>query len=219
MKARVAFVDYLMAGGMIAIDLWNRARNLEAAMVTTGLTVNMAGRFATVDGPNADSALYFQFAPEERKDPVQLARRIHRLRIGQFRYQMDLKYAKAIGKLNKLFRVFSFSVRQKIFSRILQRHQTSFALTFMGVVWPSAKGRKITGDSYLTSAGDLDITEVFAVPYKLVSRTPLYLSAYFFRKRLNVILSAAGWHFTRDEAEAFLDLIVSLLKSSNRGPH
>lgn len=214
-RARAAFVDYVMASAMIAIDRWNGARGEETASLTAGLTVNMTGRFASADGPNADSALYFRCEPEERKDAVQLARRIHRVRIGQFRNQEDLKYAKAIGKLNKLLRVFPLGVRQRILSRILQRHQTSFALTFMGVVWPSAKGRKITGDSYLTSAGGLEIAEVFAVPYKLVSRTPLYLSAYFFRKRLNLILSAAGWHFTREETEAFLDLIVSMLKSSH----
>jgi len=213
LKRKVSLVDYFMASTIAAIDHWNKARNIEPATVTAALTVNMEGRFKDLDGPNKDSALYFQFGPEERKDPEKLSRRVLRARIGQFRNQMDLKYSKAITKLNNLFRIFPFKTRQRIFSQILARHQTSFALTFMGVVWPSTNGRRITGDSYLISAGDLDIADVFAIPYKLVSRTPLYLSAYFFRKRLNVILSAAAWQFTREEAEAFLDLFVELLKS------
>jgi len=217
LKRKVSLVDYLMASTGVAIDQWNKARNIEPAIITAALTVNMEGRFKDVNGPNKDSALYFRFGPEERKDHEQLARRILLARIGQFRDQMDLKYSKAIAKLNSLFRIFPFEVRQRIFSQILQRHQTSFALTFMGVVWPLANGRKITSDSYLTQAGDLNIADVFAIPYKLVSRTPLYLSAYFFRKRLHVILSAAPWQFTREEAEAFLGLIIQLMKSPSTG--
>jgi hypothetical protein len=47
--------------------------------------------------------------------------------------------------------------------------------------------------------------------YRIVSRTPLYLAVYFFRKKLNLMLSAAAWKFKNEEAEAFLDLVIDVL--------
>ncbi len=87
----------------------------------------------------------------------------------------------------------------------------------MGVLWPESLGRKISGDSYLKSVGGLDVIEAYGMAYRIVSRTPLYLTAYFFRKRLNLILSAATWQFTKEEAQAFLDLVVDILKRQAPG--
>lgn len=211
MKRKVSLVDYLLGSMATAIDRWNRARNIETATVTAGLTVNMQGRFQELEGPNSDSVLYFVLNPKQRDDPDKLARMILLSRIRQFRDQMDWKYYRSIAKLNSFFRILPFRSRQKAFLAILGRHQTSFALGFMGALWPPANERKITGESSLTSAGGLTITEVHGTPYKLVSQTPLYLSAYFFRKRLNLVLTAAERLFTADEAQSFLDLIVETL--------
>lgn len=205
-------MDFLVAKVTSAIDQWNKDRNTGSATVTAALTVNMQGRFMDVESTNNDSVLYFQIRSWQRKTPETLARVVLLARISQFRRHMDRNYSRAIAKLNNCFRVFPFKARQKIFLGILGRHRTSFALGFLGVVWPAAGDRKITCDSCLTSAGGLSINEVHGIAYKLASRTPLYLSAYFFRKRLNLILSAAAWHFTREEAQAFLDLVVDLMK-------
>lgn len=212
LKTRVSAVDYLLAVVTTAIDHWNKSRGIGAGTVTAALTVNMQGRFEDMDSPNNDSVLYFRLKPEQRDVPGVLARFILLARISLFRRQMDRKYSKAIAKLNNFFRVLPFGPRQRVFVQILQRHQTSFALGFLGSIWPAADGRKSTTDSCLTSAGGVSITEVHGIAYKLVSRTPLYLSAYFFRKRLNLILSAAARHFSRDEAQEFLDLVVDLLR-------
>lgn len=211
-KNRVPFVDYLMAGVTLGIDRWNAARNVTSAMVSAALTVNMQGRFIEGDGLNNDSVLYFEFSQEQRRNAEKLPLLVYRLRTKQFRDQMDLKYSKGMAKLNNFLNIFPFKIRQQAYLKILQRHQTSFALGFMGVLWPESDGRRISGDSYLTSAGGLNITEAHAMAYRIVSGTPLYLSAYFFRKRLNLILSAAAWKFTRDEAQAFLDLVVAILE-------
>jgi hypothetical protein len=210
-KIRVPFVDYLMASVSLAVDRWNEIRKTASSTLSAALTVNMQGRFQDRDGPNNDSVLYFQFSQNQRKDPKTLARLVYRLRIKQFREQMDLKYSKGMAKLNNFLSIFPFKIRQKAYLQILQRHQTSFALGFMGVLWPASDGRRISGDSYLTSAGGLNITEAHGIAYRIVSNTPLYLTAYFFRKRLNLILSAATWQFTREEAQAFLDLVVDIL--------
>ena len=115
----------------------------------------------------------------------------------KFREGADLKYSKGLAKINNFLRNFPFKIRQKAYLKILQRHQTSFALGFMGVLWPESRGSRISGDSYLKSVGDLEIIEAYGMAYRIVSNTPLYLTAYFFRKRLNLILSAAAWKFTK----------------------
>lgn len=216
-KIRAPFVDYLLAALSLAVDRWNEIRKVESSTLSASLTVNMQGRFQDRDGPNNDSILYFQFSQDQRKDFETLARLVSRFRIKQFRRQMDLKYSKAMAKLNNFLSIFPFRIRQEAYLKILQRHQTSFALGFMGVLWPESDGRRISGDSYLASVGGLNITEAHGMAYRIVSSTPLYLTAYFFRKRLNLILSAAAWHFTKEEAQTFLDLVVDILESQAHG--
>jgi hypothetical protein len=210
-RMRVPFVDYLMAGMALAIDRWNDARNKESSTLSAALTVNMQGRFSGADGPNNDSVLYFQFSRDQRSSLKKLARHVGRSRIRLFRDQMDIKYFKGMTKLNNFLRLLPFKLRQKAYLEILERHQTSFALGFMGVLWPESNGRRISGDSYLTSAGSLNIVEAHAMAYRIVSRTPLYLAVYFFRKKLNLMLSAAAWKFTNEEAKAFMDLVIDVL--------
>lgn len=211
-RIRVPFVDYLMAGVALAIDRWNDARNKESSSLSAALTVNMQGRFSGADGPNNDSVLYFQFNRDQRSDLKKLARHICRSRIRLFRDQMDIKYFKGMAKLNNFLRLLPFKPRQKAYLEILERHQTSFALGFMGVLWPESDSRRISGDSYLTSAGSLNVLEAHAMAHRIVSRTPLYLAVYFFRKKLNLMLSAAAWKLTNEEAEAFLDLVIIVLE-------
>jgi hypothetical protein len=210
-QKRSSLVDHLLGTMSEAVDCWNAGRGVKSGTITAALTVNMQGRFEDMEGPNSDSVLYFVLKPEERKDSRTLARCIALSRIRQLRDRMDWKYYRAIAKLNHFFRVFPFSQRQRIFGEMLRRHQTSFALGFMGTIWPTTNQRVMTERSGIESSGGLTISEVHGAPYKLVSRTPLYLSAYFFRQRLNLVLSAAGWHFTRQNTEDFLDLIVELL--------
>jgi hypothetical protein len=135
----------------------------------------------------------------------------------KFRDGTDLKYSKGLAKINRFLRIFPFKIRQKAYLQILRRHQTSFAVGFMGVLWPESHGRRISGDSYLRSVGGLDVIEAYGMAYRIVSSTPLYLTAYFFRKRLNLILSAAAWQFTKEEAQAFLDLIVDTMTNYGSG--
>lgn len=210
-KIRVPFVDYLLAAMCLAVDRWNGAHAAQSSTISAALTVNMEGRFQGQEGPNNDSVLYFQFSREQRKDPKMLARMVCRSRLKKFREGTDLKYSKGLAKINSFLRIFPFKIRQKAYLKILQRHQTSFALGFMGVLWPESRGRRISGDSYLKSVGGLDVTEAYGLAYRIVSNTPLYLTAYFFRKRLNLILSAAAWQFTKMEAQDFLSLIADMM--------
>lgn len=211
-RTRAPFVDFLMAGVALAIDRWNNARNVKSSRITGAMTVNIQGRFIGDDGPNNDSVLYFELEPEQRNGFRKLARTIYHSRTRLFRDHMDIKYFKGMKKINNVLRLFPFRSRQRAYLEMLERHQTSFALGFMGVLWPENSGRKISNDSFLTSAGGLNIVEAHGMAYRIVSRTPLYLAAYFFRKRLNLILSAAAWLFTEEEAQSFLDLVVEVLE-------
>lgn len=208
----ISVVDYLLACAVQAVERWNSSRGVASSTITAALTVNMNGRFQKIGGVNNDSVLYFPCGPEQMADLSRLGKWIARSRMRQFRRHMDVKYATGMEKLNNFLRVLPFAARRQMYVRLLQRHQTSFALGFLGVLWPETNGRTMTGESYLTSAGGLEITEVHGMAYKIFSRTPLYLSAYFFRKRLNIVLSAAAWNFTKEESQDFLGLVVDLLE-------
>ena len=208
----ISVVDYLLACAVQAVERWNSSRGVGSSTITAALTVNMNGRFQKIGGVNNDSVLYFPSGPEQIADLSRLGKWIARSRMRQFRRHMDVKYATGMEKLNNFLRVLPFAARRQMYVRLLQRHQTSFALGFLGVLWPETNGRTMTGESYLTSAGGLEITEVHGMAYKIFSRTPLYLSAYFFRKRLNIVLSAAAWNFTKEESQDFLGLVVDLLE-------
>ena len=212
-KFRLPFVDYIMAGMFIAIDRWNQGQGVGTSTLSSALTVNMTGRFQDRNSPNNDSILYFQFDREQRTDLESLARLVYRSRMRLYRDQMDVKYAKGLAKVNRLLGIIPFEWRKKALLSILKSHQTSFALGFTGVMWPNS--RRLSADSYLTRAGEFEICEAHGMAYRIVSRTPLYLAAYFFRKRLNLILSAAAWKFTRRDTEEFMDLLVSILDDSH----
>ncbi|MFA6224413.1 MAG: hypothetical protein WC647_19095 [Desulfomonilaceae bacterium] len=206
-KTRVPFVDYLLAAMALSIERWNDTHKVDTSVISAALTVNMQGRLENYQSPNNDSVIYFRFSREQRKDPVSFARQVFRFRLRKFREGADLKYIKGLSKLNHLFKLLPFHFRQNAYVKILSKHQTSFALGFIGVLWPESQGRKITGDSYLKSVGGLDFIEAHGMAYRIFSGTPLYLTAYFFQKRLNLILSAQPWKFQKNEAQDFLDLL------------
>jgi hypothetical protein len=181
------------------------------------VTVNMRGRFGAPDSSNADSVLYFRTDPDERRNRHSLARSISLSRINYFRNHLDVKYYKGINKINNSLRLFPFPTRSRILHGILARHRTSFTVVAMGVVWPTVRNGKASTDSCLVQAGDLSISEVHGLGYKLLSSTRLIIAVYFFRRKLNLVLSAAACHFTREEADEFLDLIVNhLLQTGQR---
>jgi hypothetical protein len=213
---RIALVDYLLASAVQAVSLWNDERGARTSLITAALTVNLNGRFQRNRGLNNDSVIYFECTDDETLEFGMLGRQICRRRIRQFRQHLDVKYAQGMEKLNNALRFLPFSLRKRPYRWLLQRHRTSLALGFFGVLWPRTNGRSITGESYLLSAGGLEITEVHGMAYKLLSRTPLYFSTYIYRQQLNLILSAAGCQFTKAESEDFLSLVVRILCSRER---
>lgn len=212
LKKRGAFIDLLTAASSLAIERWNDRRNVKTGVVTTALTMNIRGRYEEFDHSNSVSALFFETRPEHRRDRDKLVHSISVARINQLRRQMDLMHYDNVAKMIRWASVLSFNKRQRIVHRIVQRHQFSMAITLLGVVWPEIENGKPTLDSYPTTVGDGQITEMHGIGYKLIGSTPLVLTVYSYRNRLNLVMAVSGWQLTRPEAESFMDLFMETLR-------
>jgi len=207
----VSFVDLLTACTNLAVDQWNEKRNMERGILTTSMTVNTRGRFSGYDQPNNSSVIFFRSSPEERTDPQKFSKSLALTRIKHFRNQMDLKYMLDIERMMSFVRLFPFNLRRRIVHRVVNRHQFSIGVSLLGVLWPKMRNGKPTADTVLTECGDLAVTEVHGLGYKLLSSTRIVLIVYAFRSRMNLILASHACLFSFQEAEEFLDLIVENL--------
>lgn len=214
LKKRLSLIDLLVVCANSAVDIWNTERNIQPGTLTASMTINMRGRFQGLDTPNTSGLLYFETRPEERKNPAEFARLITLSRIKQFRRHMDLHFYENVKRMNSSLRLLPFRLKRPMVHRLMQRHQLSVAVTLMGVIWPEIKRGKPTGDSFGVSFHDTIMEEVHGLGYKLLSNTHVLLIVYIFRKRLNLVLAASACHFTRQEADAFLDVVRKQLFSS-----
>lgn len=213
LQSGVNFVDSLTVYANMAIDEWNSQRGREPGLLTTAMTVNTRGRFSEFDTPNNSSVIVFRCQPDQRKDPAGFLRELARMRIRHFREHKDVTMLHNIRRLNSSMRLFPYHIRRQLMHLFLQNHKFSIAVTLLGTVWPRLVNGKPTADSSVTSSADLEVSEIHGIGYKLHSGTRLLLIAYAYRNRLNLILEAAGSLFTREETEAFLDLIIEKLFS------
>jgi hypothetical protein len=208
---RASLVDMLSAAANLAVDRWNQARNLAPGMVTTAISVNMRGRFQGMDRPNNSAQLFLKSFPEERTDPSAFVRAIGLHRIKQLRKQLDFTFFSDVSRMNGAVRLLPFPWRRKVVHFLTNQHQYSVGVTLLGVIWPVFKNGRPTGETSFTRTGDLEITEVHGVGYKLLSSTRLVFIAYGFRSRFNIVMATSACLFTKDEAEAFMDLTIDNL--------
>lgn len=212
-----SLVDLLVARANLAVDQWNERRYVPAGLLTTSMSVNMRGRFSKLKSPNSGGLIFFRSSPHERTDAKAFARSIAVNRIKQFRRQMDFRYYQNVEKLTNSVSVLPLKARRRLVRFLTDRYQVSVAITLLGAIWPKSLNGKPSADTYLTHSADLEIQGVHGVGYKLLSSTRVLLIVYFFRNRLNLILAASACLFTRQEAEDFLDLVVSNLAGATRG--
>jgi hypothetical protein len=210
-RHRASLVDLLTAAANVAIDRWNGQRNQPPGKLTTAVSVNMKGRFQGMDRPNNSAQMYFKSLPEQRTDPAEFLRSIGLQRIKQLRRQLDLTFFEDVSRMNASVRLLPFPLRRKVVHFLTNRHQFSTGVTLIGVVWPVFKNGRATGETSFTRAGDLDITDVHGIGYKLLSSTRLLFIAYGFNSRLNIMLAVSACLFTREEADAFLDVTIDNL--------
>jgi hypothetical protein len=210
-KNGASLVDMLVACANRAVDEWNEQRNIPPGVLTTSMSVNMKSRFRAFGDANSSALLFFKSRPCDRENTPAFARSIALARIKQFRNQMDFMFVQNVSRMTSAVRAFPFRVKRRIVSYLVNMHQLSIAITVLGVVWPVVRNGKPSTDSCLTRSADLVIKEVHGVGYKLLSNTHLLLIVYAYRNKLNFVLSTSGSLFTRDEAQAFIDLLMGYL--------
>jgi hypothetical protein len=214
-RACAPLPDRLTAATHLAVDQWNRERGLGPGTLTTSMTVNMRGRYKDLDNPNNSALIFLRSLPNERKNPVEFCRVLAVQRMKRFRTQSDSSYYRKLQRFNNTFRLLPFHLRQRLVSLVMNKHQVSVAITPLGVLWPALQNGRPTGETFLKKSGDLDVTEVHGLGYKLASNTRLLLVVYAFRDQMNLILATSASLFTRQESEQFMDLIMeNLLHSS-----
>jgi hypothetical protein len=207
-----SFVDLMVAGTNIAIDRWNESRNVAPGLLTTSISVNMKGRYRRLDAPNNSALIFFRSSPEERQNAATFARSLALARIKQFRRQMDHKFYRDVELLNSVLRPLPYDMKSRITNFVMSKHQFSMAITLLGVIWPGARNGRPTQETCLTRLADANVTDVHGVGYKLLSNTHLLFIIYVFRNRFNFVLAASASHFTRAEAESFMDLVLEMLR-------
>ena len=207
----VSLVDLLAACSNMAIDQWNDARGVSRGVLTTSMSVNMKGRFRGFHTDNNSALLFFKSAPHERQNHGAFMRSLSLARIKQFRNNMDFKFYQDVSRMTTAFRLLPFRLKSPIVHFLMQRHQFSVAITMLGVMWPAFRNGKPTMESCLTETGNLSVAAVHGIGYKLLSNTHLLFIVYFFANKLNIVLAASASLFTREEADAFLDLMVANL--------
>jgi Condensation domain len=213
-KNGASLVDLLVAAANRAVDEWNQDRNIPPGLLTTSMSVNMKSRFREFGDGNNSALLFFKSRPSDREDTSTFARSIALARIKQFRNQMDFKFVQNVSRMTTALRAFPFGIRRRIVSHLVNKHQLSIAITVLGVIWPTVRNGRPTADSCLTHSGDLAIKEVHGLGYKLLSNTHLLLIVYAYRNRLNFVFSASASVFRRQEAQAFMDLLMEYLQET-----
>ena len=208
----VRLSDLMVACGNVALDRWNEHRHVRQGMVTTAMTVNMKGRYRGLREPNSTSVVFFKSAAEDRMHPKRLLHTVAASRTRHFARQLDLRMSGNLAKMLDLVRRLPFSARQRVVHHLVHNQQFSMTITMLGVVWPLRRADRELGASFPTRIGNMLINEVHGIGYKLLSSTPLVFVVYIFRRRLNIVMAAAGSLFTRDEADRFADAFIAVLR-------
>ncbi|MFH0960654.1 MAG: hypothetical protein V1897_18360 [Pseudomonadota bacterium] len=208
---RALLPDRLTAATHFAVDQWNWQRGISPGKLTSSMTVNMRGRYKALNNPNNSALIFLNSTPSERTDSNKFCRSLARQRMKCFRAQTDFSYYQKLERFNNTVRMLPFHLRRRVVSFIMDKHEVSVAITLLGVLWPLMENGRASGETFLEKTGDLVMTEVHGLGYKLASSTRLLLVAYIFRGQFNMILTSSATLFTRQESELFIDLIIKNL--------
>ncbi len=213
-KAQAAFVDILVWGVNMAVDKWNADLNIRPGTINVSVSVQMRGRYGELDAPMGSSAIVLRFPPTRRTDPAALMGVITDNRAKQLRDLADVKALQAAEKMCGAVGCLPLSTRRRLIHGLCQGRNRPILVGSLGVLWPKVENGRFSGDSYLTRAGGLEVTEAHVKGYALAVRNPLRLLAHTFNGKLNLLLWVCRGHFTRAEATRFLNLFVQVLREN-----
>lgn len=214
-EAEIRLVDLLLVSCNIALDKWNLERNVAPGVVTSAITVNMQGKYEELQAPNTTSVLFFRALPEERLNVAEFAQKVSSIRKRKLSKQTDMEVRGNLSRMTDALRLLPLPLRKKLVHHVIQKHSFSVSVTMLGVVWPLVENGLPTGNSYLVRIDDTEITEIHGIGYKLLSNTPLILIAYIYLNRLNLVMATSAGLFTREEAELFMDMVMTTLDENS----
>ncbi|MBI5251815.1 MAG: hypothetical protein HY912_20165 [Desulfomonile tiedjei] len=198
-------LDVVIGGVNTAIDEWNRALYIPAGIITTGLTVQMRRRHGPTDAPVNSSAILLKSNPTQRADHASFGRFISVQRVSRFRSRMDVSISQAALSLAKAVRLLPLAMRRKAVHYFLGRPMCSVLVTWLGNGWSGAQGRRFTTDLLARKVGDLEVSEIHGIGHALALKAPIRVWGGLFRERFNLVFTLGGEHFTRPEAESFVE--------------
>jgi len=202
------FVDNLVACANMALDTWNATRNIAPGLITTAVTVNMRERFGGANEKNYSSLIFFRSNPSERENCAALASLLAQARKRQMSKRVDLSVRKSMARAARFFSIFPFWIRRRIAHKFMQHQRYSFAVGFLGVVWPEFKGEAMGEDSCLVKLGDSHIIDVHGTGYKLAGNASVNVYAYIYRRQLHLVLASSAAVLSERECDGFMEVLV-----------
>jgi len=207
----VSITDRLACAGNMAIAKWDAAHKVPPQPINTCISVQMRGRSGLYSAPVNVSALFFRSEAQERKNPRLFLISMAKKRINKFDENEDLTFRMTTAGLINALGVFPFRTKRRLIRLFANKRIFSMMIANRGVLWPEQEGGKLTGNSYLSRAGELEVSELHAFAQGMAFFSNMFLSAYTFRNRLNLVLNARAVLFTRAEIEALMSLLVENL--------
>jgi hypothetical protein len=215
---RRPFVDLLVGGLAVAVDRWNASMGSPLRPLKICVTIQVRGRFGELGAPMNSSPIFLRFHPSERSDPAGFARVVAEKRLEETMKLADVRHFHVADTLTDALRRLPLSPRKRIIRMLSQRPIAPMLIASWGILWPEVRGGRFTKNSYLTHAGDLELTGVHALAYKPWFWCPLRLGVHTFRNRINLQLMAADRYFSSDQAESFMSLVANaVLENPFRG--
>jgi len=202
------FVDHLVACTSLALEEWNRDRNVPSGTISSVVTVNMRQRFGGADEKNYSSCLFFRAAPSDRMTYLKLVGFLAQSRTRQLRRGADLSLRLSFSLGAKLFSILPLRLRRRVAYSFMRQQRYSLAVGFLGAVWPQFKNGSKTAHPHFRKIADLDITDVYGTGYKVAGNAHVNLYSYLYGGRLHLVLAMSARLLNKNECRDFLNLVV-----------
>ena len=212
-RQEATVTDVLLASIARTIGAWDRERGSARDIVRAMLAVNMRQRTAMDEAEGMRlSALFLRAERPERMDGGAAIRHFRDARKLRLARGADVALYEMLEFVSRVAVRVPVRFRAPLFRRLYEV-PTTFVLSNIGVMWPRIVDGKPTGESSLTRAGNVEIDDVHSCP----SGSPaigLTVIARSLGGKLFVNFSCDRWRFTRPEAAALTDRIVSDLRAT-----
>jgi len=199
----ITFNDLLCTEMSKALDvLMDRPEGVQSIWVVVNTRSRTSRKLET---SNNTAAVNVDLAPEARKDPETLVREFTAQRKNKLATGRDVANLVMLQGLVRAMQYLPRERRRSLMKKITERPRT-MNVSNMGILWPRIADGRITGDTYLESAGDLELLEMrsyFSVSYNQGQA----FACSTFRRQFIFALSAFEQTIDKDTADRYLGLV------------